>query len=70
MEVKSSEIMIIVRIRIYATFNPFTTVLAALSLLKRPIKVANLKSLMPFSPSHEHMKGLLSKCTVWKIYLF
>ena len=53
----------------YATFNPFTAVLAALSLLQRPIKVVNLKSLMPFSPSHEHTKGLLSKCTVWEIYL-
>ena len=40
-----------------------------LSLLKRPINVTNLKSLMPFSPSHKHMKGFLSKFTVLKVDL-
>ena len=33
-----------------STFNPFIAMLAALSLLKRPLKVTNLKSLMPSLP--------------------
>ena len=37
--------------------------LAVLLLEKRPMKVPNLKSLT-FSPSHEHVKKILSKCSV------
>ena len=47
-------------------FNPFTAMLAALSLWKRPIKVANLKY---DPPMHEHRKGFLSKCTILNVYL-
>jgi len=46
--------------------NPFTAMLAALSLLKRPVKAPDLKSLLTFSPWHEHMEGFLSKYTVLK----
>ena len=43
---------------------------AALSRGKGPIKVPNLKPLNLFlSPSHEQVKGLLSKCTVLKVDL-
>ena len=43
--------------------------LTAPSLLKQPIKVPNLKSLRPFSPSHEYMKGLVSKCSMENRFL-
>ena len=49
--------------------NPFTAMLAALSLGKRPIK-AKFETIQAFlSPSHEHVKGFLSKCTVFKVDL-
>ena len=44
-------------------FNPFTAMLAAQSRGKRLIKVSDLKSLRLFPPSHEPVKGFLSKCT-------
>ena len=53
--------------------NPFTAMLAAPSLGKRPIKVPNLKSFRlffspPFSspPSHELEKRFISKCSLFK----
>ena len=54
----------------FIDFNPFTTMLATLSLGKRPVKVPRLKSFMQFSPhSQEHMKGFRSKCTVLTVDL-
>ena len=51
-------------------FNPFTAMLAAPSLRKRPMKVLNLKSLRLFPPlSHVYVKGFISKCTVLKVDL-
>ena len=47
-----------------ASVNPLTAMLATPWLQKRPIKVPNLKSLRPFSPSRDHVKGLLSKFIV------
>ena len=47
--------------------NPFTAMLAIVSLGKRPVKVPNLKIMKAFSPPHEHVKGFLSKCTVLKV---
>ena len=38
-------------------------------LRKRPIKAPNLKSVRPFFPSHEHVKGFLSKYTILKVDL-
>ena len=47
--------------------NPFTALLAAPSLRKRPSKVPNFKSLKAFFPLlREHLKGFLSKRTVLK----
>ena len=47
--------------------KPFTAMLAALSLGKRPMKVPNLKSFrLFFPPLREHLKGLLLKRTVLK----
>ena len=40
---------------------------AITSLRKWPIKMPNIKSLRLFPPSLEHVKVLLSKCTVLKI---
>ena len=49
-------------------FNPFTAMLAMLSLRKRPIKVPNFQLLRLFLPPLlEHVKGFLSKCTVLKV---
>ena len=52
--------------------NPFTAMLAAPSLGKRPhihkkkrAKFETIKAFLP--PSHEHMKGFLSKCTILKV---
>ena len=41
--------------------------LAAPPLEKSPIKVPNLKPLAFLPPTHEHVKGFLSKCTVLKV---
>ena len=41
--------------------------LSAPSLGKRPIKVETVKAFLP--PSHEHVKGFLSKCTLLKVDL-
>ena len=49
--------------------NPFTAMLAALSLGKQSTKVPNLKSLRSFSPLLEYVKRFLSKCTVLKVDL-
>ena len=56
--------------------DPFTATLAAMSLLKLPIRVPNLRSLMPSTPppppqhhSHEQVKGFLPKCTVLQVDL-
>ena len=48
--------------------NLFTVVLAPPSVRKPPIKVLNFKSLR-FPPSHQHVKGLRSKCAVLKVDL-
>ena len=55
--------------------NPFTAMLTSVSLGKRPVKVPNIKIIkppppppfFPPSPPHEHVKGLLLKCTVLKV---
>ena len=50
--------------------NPFTAMLAAPSLGKKPRKVSNVKPFRLFlPPSHEYVKGFLSKCTVLKVDL-
>ena len=49
--------------------NPFTAVLSAPSLWKRPVNAPDLKSLKPFPPSHAHEKGFLSNCTVLTVDL-
>ena len=49
--------------------NPFTAVLVLLSLWKWPVKGPDLKSLSPFFPLHEDVKGFLSKCTLFKVDL-
>ena len=50
--------------------NPFAAMLTATpSLLKRPIKVPNIKSLNKTNPSRERVKRFLSKCAVLKVDL-
>ena len=54
------------------SFNPFTAVLAASSLGKRPVKMPNLKLLRQPPPpppphSHEQVKRLILKFTVLKV---
>ena len=56
-----------------SAINPFTAMLAAVT-LKTTIKSAKFEtintfffSFFLFIPSHEHMKGFLSKCSVLKI---
>ena len=57
--------------KLTAFVNPFTAMLATLSLLvlKQPIKVPNLKSLKPFLPFTWAHKKILSKwwCTVFNV---
>ena len=48
---------------ISSAFNPCTAMVPVPSLRKQPVKMPNLKS---WRPSHEHVKGPLSKCTVLK----
>ena len=43
--------------------------LAVPSFKKRPTKVPKLKSARLFYLSHKHVKGFLSKCTVFKVDL-
>ena len=45
----------------------FETISCFATFEKSPIKVPNLKPLGVLPPSHEHVKGFLSKCTVLKI---
>ena len=53
----------------WACLHPFTAIFAAPSLGNRPIK-AKFETIQAFlSPSHEHVKGFLSKCTVFKVDL-
>ena len=48
-------------------FNPFTAMLGRPVTRKTINKVPNLKLIKLFLLSHEHVKGLLSKCTVLKV---
>ena len=52
-----------------ACFNPLNAMPAAPLHGKRPIKVQNVTPLRFFGPSHAHLKGFLSKCTVLKVNL-
>ena len=53
----------------YTHINPFTAVLAAPSLEKRPKEGTDFESLRLFPYSHEHVKGRLPKCTALEVDL-
>ena len=53
----------------FGLVNPFTAVLAASSLEKRPVQVPNLKSLKALPPLRMNMKGRLPNCTALKVGL-